>query len=82
MGTLLSPASGSLKIDLIQRVYIPKGPPNPTSYVQGLGGVWGLGFIKATITVEFVDKDLYGLVWGAVGLGFQGLGFRGFVVSC
>ena len=31
-GTLLNPTYGSLKRDLIERVYIPKGPPNPTSY--------------------------------------------------
>ena len=30
-GTLLSPTYGSLKRDLIQMVYIPKGPPNPNS---------------------------------------------------
>ena len=29
MGTLLNPTYGSLKGDLIERVYIPKGPPHP-----------------------------------------------------
>ena len=31
-GTLLNPISGSLKRDLIERVYIPKSPPTPSSY--------------------------------------------------
>ena len=30
-GTLLNPTSGSLKRDLVERVYIPDGPPNPNS---------------------------------------------------
>ena len=29
------PSSGSLKQDLIERVYIPKGPCNPNSYMGG-----------------------------------------------
>ena len=29
---LLNPTFGSLKRDLIERVYIPKGPPNPSSH--------------------------------------------------
>ena len=28
-GTLLNPTSGPLNRDLIERVYIPKGPPTP-----------------------------------------------------
>ena len=32
-GTLLNPTSGSLERDLIERVYIPKGPPNPNSHL-------------------------------------------------
>ena len=32
--TLLNPTSGSLKRDLIERVYIPKGPPNPNSQIM------------------------------------------------
>ena len=35
-GTLLNPTSGSLKRDLIERVYIPKGPPNPNSQTESL----------------------------------------------
>ena len=31
--TLLNPTSGSLERDLIERVYIPKGPPNPNSQI-------------------------------------------------
>ena len=30
--TLLNPTSGSLQRDLIERVYVPKGPPNPNSH--------------------------------------------------
>ena len=29
MGTLLNPTCGSFKGDLIERVHIPKGAPNP-----------------------------------------------------
>ena len=38
-GTLLNPTSGALKGDLVERVFIPKGPPNPKSQsrVQSLG---------------------------------------------
>ena len=31
MGTLLNPTCGSLQEDLVESVYIPKGPPNPNS---------------------------------------------------
>ena len=31
-GTLLNPSSGSLKRDLIESVYVPKGPLNPDSH--------------------------------------------------
>ena len=47
-GTLLNPTYGSLKRDLIERVYIPKGPPNPNSQQGRLSdlsrGVQGFGF--------------------------------------
>ena len=32
-GTLLNPTCSSLKGDLIERVYIPQGPPNPNSQI-------------------------------------------------
>ena len=32
--TVLNATSGSLKRDLIERVYIPKGPLNPNSYID------------------------------------------------
>ena len=35
MGTLLNPTCDSIKGDLIERVYIPKGPPNPNSHIVG-----------------------------------------------
>ena len=31
-GPFLNPAYGSLERDLMERVHIPKGPPNPNSY--------------------------------------------------
>ena len=33
-GILLNPTFDSLKRDLIERVYVPKGPPNPNSYMR------------------------------------------------
>ena len=33
-GTLLKPTDGSLKRDLIERVYMPKSPPNPNSWYR------------------------------------------------
>ena len=45
MGTLLNPTCGSLKGDLIERDYIPKGPPliliTPT--IKGSWSLWGHG---------------------------------------
>ena len=51
-GTLLSPTSGSPKRDLIERVFIPKGPPNPNSHRISMEvspllwpkGLWGLPY--------------------------------------
>ena len=37
-GTLLNPTSGSLTRDLIERVYIPRGLPNPNSRVIRFAG--------------------------------------------
>ena len=34
--SLLNPTCGSLKRDLAERIYIPKDPPNPNSYMLGL----------------------------------------------
>ena len=38
-GALLNPTYGSLKRDLIERVYVPKGPPNPNSQQGRLSGL-------------------------------------------
>ena len=41
--TLLNLTYGSLQRDLIERVYIFQGPPNPTSYLECGGFDDGLG---------------------------------------
>ena len=40
-GTLLSLTYGSLPRNLIERVYVPQGPPNPTSYIGPRGSCLG-----------------------------------------
>ena len=82
-GTLLDPTSGSLKTDLIERVYIPKGPQilTPESWmpIQVSGGrdtcqpdsqtpSGGLGVFRLL--------GLFGLALGLLGLGFRVFGFR------
>ena len=34
-GTLLNPTYGALKKELIESVYIPKGPPSPNFLIKG-----------------------------------------------
>ena len=55
-GTLLNPTYGSLERDRIERVYIPKDPPNPNSYLHpkalAVSNSFGNG-----LTIKHVDFD-------------------------